>query len=107
VQRLGLANIERYERELLAYATQRLLAVPGLTIVGTAAEKASVLSLVIAGVDTTALGAALNQYGIAVRAGHTLRAADRAALRLRGDAARLARPLQYPRGNPRPARGGC
>jgi len=70
VQRLGLQNIERYERELLTYATQRLLTVPGLTIVGTAAEKASVLSLVIEGVDTTGLGAMLNQYGIAVRAGH-------------------------------------
>jgi cysteine desulfurase / selenocysteine lyase len=70
VQRLGLHNIEQYERELLAYATQRLLTVPGLTIVGTAAEKASVLSLVINGLDTTTLGATLNEYGIAVRAGH-------------------------------------
>ena len=70
VQRLGLHNIEHYERELLAYATQRLLTVPGLTIVGTAADKASVLSLVIDGLDTTTLGATLNQYGIAVRAGH-------------------------------------
>jgi len=70
VQALGLENIERYERDLLTYATERLLTVPGLTIVGTAAEKASVLSLVIAGVDTASLGATLNQYGIAVRAGH-------------------------------------
>jgi len=70
VQRLGLQNIERYEHDLLTYATQRLLTVPGLTIVGTAAEKASVLSLVIAGVDTTGLGSALNQHGIAVRASH-------------------------------------
>jgi len=70
VQRLGLQNIERYERELLSYATQRLLTVPGLTILGTATEKASVLSLVIDGVDTIALGSVLNQYGIAVRAGH-------------------------------------
>jgi cysteine desulfurase/selenocysteine lyase len=70
VQRLGLQNIEHYEQDLLAYATQRLLTVPGLTIIGTAAEKASVLSLVIEGLDTTSLGATLNQYGIAVRAGH-------------------------------------
>ncbi len=70
VQRLGLSNIEHYEQELLAHATQQLLTIPGLTIVGTAAEKAAVLSLVIEGLETTSLGATLNEYGIAVRAGH-------------------------------------
>lgn len=70
VQTIGLPNIERYESDLLTYATDRLLTVPGLTIIGTAAEKASVLSLVVDGLDTTALGSALNEYGIAVRAGH-------------------------------------
>jgi cysteine desulfurase/selenocysteine lyase len=65
-----MPNIEHYETELLGYATERLLAVPGLEIVGTAAHKASVLSFVIDGIEPTAIGMALNQEGIAVRAGH-------------------------------------
>jgi len=67
---IGMHNIERYEAQLLAYATERLLSVPGLRIVGTAAHKASVLSFVIDGLEPTAIGTALNQEGIAVRAGH-------------------------------------
>jgi len=70
VQRLGLPNIERYEHELLAYATEGLNTVPGLSLIGTAAAKTSVLSFVIAGLDTLALGSALNEHGIATRAGH-------------------------------------
>jgi cysteine desulfurase/selenocysteine lyase len=65
-----MPNIERYETELLADATPRLKAVPGLTLVGTAARKASVLSFVVEGTDPVAIGSALNQEGIAVRAGH-------------------------------------
>jgi cysteine desulfurase/selenocysteine lyase len=67
---IGMPNIEHYETELLGYATERLAAVPGLEIVGTAAHKASVLSFVIDGLEPTAIGTALNQEGIAVRAGH-------------------------------------
>jgi cysteine desulfurase / selenocysteine lyase len=67
---VGMPNIERYEAQLLAYATQGLLTVPGLKIIGTAAHKASVLSFVIEGLEPTAIGSALNQEGIAVRAGH-------------------------------------
>jgi cysteine desulfurase/selenocysteine lyase len=70
LQTIGMPNIERYEAELLAYATPRLKAVPGLSLVGTAAHKASVLSFVIEGIDPVAIGSALNQEGIAVRAGH-------------------------------------
>jgi hypothetical protein len=58
------------ETELLAYATEGLVAVPGLKIVGNAAHKASVLSFVMDGIEPTAIGTALNQEGIAVRAGH-------------------------------------
>jgi cysteine desulfurase/selenocysteine lyase len=65
-----MPNIEHYETELLEFATERLLAVPGLEIVGTAAHKASVLSFAIEGLEPTAIGTALNQEGIAVRAGH-------------------------------------
>jgi cysteine desulfurase / selenocysteine lyase len=46
------------------------LSVPGLKIIGTAPHKASVLSFVIEGLEPTAIGSALNQEGIAVRAGH-------------------------------------
>ena len=67
---IGMPNVERYEAGLLSYATERLTAVPGLKILGTAAHKASVLSFVIDGLEPTAIGSALNQEGIAVRAGH-------------------------------------
>jgi len=67
---IGMPNIEHYESQLLQYATERVSKVPGLEIIGTATHKASVLSFVIAGVEPTAIGSALNQEGIAVRAGH-------------------------------------
>jgi cysteine desulfurase / selenocysteine lyase len=70
IQRLGLASIARYEHDLLLYATQALLKIPGLRIIGTAKEKASVLSFVLDGFRTEDIGAALNREGIAVRAGH-------------------------------------
>ena len=70
LSRLGMANIERYEHDLLVYATAALQTVPGLRLIGTAREKASVLSFVLEGHDPVAVGSALNQEGIAVRAGH-------------------------------------
>lgn len=70
VQRLGLANIGRYEHELLAYATACLREVPGVRLVGTAPDKASVLSFVLKDHSTDEVGQALNQEGIAVRTGH-------------------------------------
>jgi cysteine desulfurase/selenocysteine lyase len=70
VSSLGLVNIARYEHELLVYGTERLVTVPGLTLVGTAAEKAGVLSFVVAGLPTEDLGGALDREGIAVRSGH-------------------------------------
>jgi cysteine desulfurase/selenocysteine lyase len=70
VDRIGLENIARYEHDLLVYATQGVLTVPGLRLIGTAREKASVLSLVLNGWDPEDVGRALNQEGIAVRAGH-------------------------------------
>ena len=70
VTELGLPNISRHEHELLEYGTRELARVPGLNIIGTAAEKAGVLSFVIDGVRTEDLGHALDQEGIAVRAGH-------------------------------------
>jgi len=59
-----------YEHELLEYATQRLSDIPGVKIIGTAANKASVLSFTIEGVHPHDIGTILDQDGIAVRAGH-------------------------------------
>lgn len=70
VERLGLDNINRYEHELLQYATDRLVRIPGLRLIGTAANKASVLSFVLSGYRTEEVGNALNREGIAVRSGH-------------------------------------
>ena len=70
ISRLGMANIDRYEHDLLSYATAALQTVPGLRLIGTAREKASVLSFVLDGYDPVAVGSALNEQGIAVRAGH-------------------------------------
>ncbi|MFI9503256.1 family 2A encapsulin nanocompartment cargo protein cysteine desulfurase [Nocardia sp. NPDC052566] len=70
VEAIGMANIARYEHDLLAYATPRLAAIPGVRLIGTAADKASVLSFVMAGHQPVEVGKALNEKGIAVRAGH-------------------------------------
>jgi cysteine desulfurase/selenocysteine lyase len=67
---LGLENVSRYEHELLVYGTEALATVPGLRMIGTAHEKAAVLSFVLDGVRTEDVGAALDQEGIAVRSGH-------------------------------------
>ncbi|NOU25883.1 MAG: cysteine desulfurase [Methylotenera sp.] len=70
VERIGIDNIARYEHELLEYATAAMCKVPGLCLVGTAKEKASVLSFTLNGYKSEEVGAALNQEGIAVRSGH-------------------------------------
>ena len=70
VERIGRANIARYEHELLGYATRALTAVPGLRLVGTAPDKAGILSFVLDGYRPEDVGSALNASGIAVRAGH-------------------------------------
>jgi cysteine desulfurase/selenocysteine lyase len=70
VSRIGIDNIARYEHELLAYGMCELASIPGLRLVGTAQEKASVMSFVLAGYTTAEVGDALNEQGIAVRTGH-------------------------------------
>ncbi|HEY8118237.1 MAG TPA: family 2A encapsulin nanocompartment cargo protein cysteine desulfurase [Methylophilaceae bacterium] len=70
VERIGIDNIARYEHELLVYATAALQKVPGLRLIGTAKEKASVLSFTLDGYKSEEVGAALNSEGIAVRSGH-------------------------------------
>jgi cysteine desulfurase/selenocysteine lyase len=70
VERIGIENISRYEHDLLAYATQRVKPIPGIRLIGTADDKASVLPFVLAGYRPEEVGGALNEEGIAVRAGH-------------------------------------
>ncbi len=70
LESVGLENVTRYEHELLKYATRALTAVPGLRLIGTAPEKAGVLSFVLANIPTADVGQALSHEGIAVRAGH-------------------------------------
>ncbi|WP_046300260.1 family 2A encapsulin nanocompartment cargo protein cysteine desulfurase [Mycobacterium sp. UM_Kg27] len=70
VERVGIERIAAYEHALLEYATPRLADIPGVRLVGTADEKASVLSFVLAGHEPLEVGKALNAEGIAVRAGH-------------------------------------
>ena len=70
LERVGMANIARHEHELMAYATRALSSIPGLRIIGSAPEKAGALSFVLGDLPPIEVGRALNQDGIAVRAGH-------------------------------------
>jgi len=70
IERVGMENIAQYEHGLLVYATQGMKTVPGLRLIGTARDKASVLSFVLEGYRPEDVGTALNREGIAVRAGH-------------------------------------
>jgi cysteine desulfurase/selenocysteine lyase len=70
VRAIGLDRIAEYEDELRHFAEERLQGVPGLRLIGTAAEKAGVISFVLDGARSEDVGAALDQEGIAVRSGH-------------------------------------
>ena len=70
INKIGIENIARYEHELLEYGTHKLREIPGVRLIGTAADKASVMSFVLAGYTTEEVGKALNEEGIAVRTGH-------------------------------------
>ncbi|MBI4482195.1 MAG: cysteine desulfurase [Acidobacteria bacterium] len=67
---IGLEAVAAYERELLAYATEALCTIQGLRIIGTAKEKAGVLSFVLDGVHAHDIGTILDRDGIAIRTGH-------------------------------------
>ena len=67
---IGMENIAAYEQTLLAYATECLSKIPGLRILGTAREKAAVVSFVLDGVHPHDIGTVLDGEGIAIRAGH-------------------------------------
>jgi cysteine desulfurase/selenocysteine lyase len=70
VASLGLENIAAHEHELLTYATDRLQEIEGLRIIGTARQKASVISFTLEGVHPHDIGTILDQEGIAIRTGH-------------------------------------
>lgn len=67
---IGMPEIHRYEHELLQYAMREMQKIKGLHLIGTAADKAGVLSFVLDGVSNEAVGEQLNKFGIAVRTGH-------------------------------------
>jgi cysteine desulfurase/selenocysteine lyase len=70
VAAIGIENIAAHEQELLAYATERLQEVEGLRLIGTAREKACVISFTLEGVHPHDIGTILDQEGIAIRTGH-------------------------------------
>jgi cysteine desulfurase/selenocysteine lyase len=70
MQNLGMENIAAYEHELLTYATGVVSAIPGVRLIGTAREKAGVLSFVMDGIHPHDIGTILDQEGIAIRTGH-------------------------------------
>jgi cysteine desulfurase/selenocysteine lyase len=70
VTAIGMDNIARHEHELLTYATEGLLSIPGMRIFGQAAEKGSVISFLVGDIHHFDLGTLLDRLGIAVRTGH-------------------------------------
>ncbi len=70
VRHAGIEAIDAHERELLVYATQRVMEIPGLRIIGTAKDKAGILSFTLEGVHAHDAGTILDHEGVAIRAGH-------------------------------------
>ena len=70
INHLGIENIAAHEHDLLTYATESLSAIPGVRIIGTAAQKAAVISFIIEGIHPHDIGTILDREGIAVRTGH-------------------------------------
>jgi len=70
LEALGLERVAAAEHELLEYATARLTAIPGLTIIGTAPQKAAVVSFTLGRVHPHDLGTILDAEGVAIRTGH-------------------------------------
>ena len=70
LNQLGLEQLEEHEADLLAYATREIEKIPGVAIIGTAREKAGVLSFVMEDIHPHDIGTILDSEGIAVRTGH-------------------------------------
>jgi len=70
IQSVGAEEMHQYENELLLYATEKLSAIPGLTIYGNSPEKTGVVTFNLAGIHSYDAGTLLDKFGIAVRTGH-------------------------------------
>lgn len=70
VNEIGIENIALHEHELLLYGTEKINTIPGIEIIGTAKNKAGVISFVAGKIHPFDLGTILDQQGIAVRTGH-------------------------------------
>ena len=70
VQAIGLDEIARYESELCAYALDKLNQIPGMRIIGNAAERSAVISFLVGNIHPSDMGTLLDRLGIAVRTGH-------------------------------------
>ena len=70
LQQIGVDRVEKWEHDLLDYATDRLNEIDGLRIIGTAEKKSAVISFVLEGIHAHDVGTALDQAGVAVRVGH-------------------------------------
>jgi cysteine desulfurase/selenocysteine lyase len=70
VDAIGLARIAAHEQRLLAHATEAVQRVPGVQLIGTAPEKAGILSFMVDGIHPHDLGTILDMDGVAIRAGH-------------------------------------
>ena len=70
ITQLGIDNVAAHEHELLVYGTEALSAIPGIRLIGTAKEKAAVISFLIDGIHPHDIGTILDREGIAIRTGH-------------------------------------
>jgi cysteine desulfurase/selenocysteine lyase len=70
IESIGLENIRRYEEHLLHDATEKLLQINGMQIIGTSEQKSSVISFLVGGIHPYDMGMLLDRLGIAVRTGH-------------------------------------
>jgi cysteine desulfurase/selenocysteine lyase len=70
LKQLDMGAVSAYEHDLLTYATEQVGEIPGITIIGTAREKAGVLSFVMEGIHPHDIGTILDSEGIAIRTGH-------------------------------------
>lgn len=70
LNQFDMANIQQHEHELLVYATEQLMAMPKVEIIGNAASKAGAISFVVDGVHPHDLGTFLDHEGVAIRTGH-------------------------------------
>lgn len=70
LNQIGLAKIQAYEHDLLSYATQKISAIEGISIIGTAAQKAALISFTIKNAHPHDIGTVMDQSGVAIRAGH-------------------------------------